>query len=83
MTQNSNPNFTRDDVLNMLSAVDSLIDGLNQIYNKYNNEPAPNSVAYREQDTFPDPESAKTAHYSGILSMETAGDHLMAFAACC
>lgn len=80
--QNRNPNLTRDDVLNMLSAVDNFIEELGQIYNQYNSEPAANSVAYQEQNTFPDSESAKTAHYSGMLSMESAGDHLMAFADC-
>jgi len=78
----SNPNLTRDDVLSMLSAINSLIERLSEIYNPYNNEPAANSIAYQEQNTFPDPESAKTAHYSGMLSMESAGDHLMAFVDC-
>ena len=82
MSSQSNPNFTRDDVLKMLSAVDGLVEGLRQIYNRYNNEPAANSIAYQEQNAFPDPESAKTAHYSGVLSMESAGDHLMAFVDC-
>lgn len=79
-TPNRNPNFTDEDVLGMLSSVHSLIDGTALIYNQYNNEPASNSLAYQEQNNFPNQELAKDVHYRGMLSMESAADHLMVFA---
>jgi len=64
----------------MVSVLHDLIDGTNQIYNAYNNEPAPDSLAHREQNSFADPELARDVHYRGIQSMESAADHLMVFA---
>jgi hypothetical protein len=79
-TQNTNINFTREDVLKMLSAVHDLIDGTAQIYNQHNNEPSPNSPAIKEEKNFPKPELVRDVHYRGILSIESAADHLMVFA---
>jgi len=78
--QNGNPNFTHEDVLNMLSSVHGLIDGTALIYNQYNNEPSSNSLAYQEQNSFPNQKLAKDVHYRAMLSMESAADHLMVFA---
>src|SRR5436853_4883368 len=78
--QNRNSNLTHEDVLSMLSSVHGLIDGLTLIYNQYNNVPAPNSLAYQEQNSGPNQELAKDVHYRGMLSMESAADHLMVFA---
>lgn len=78
--QNRSPNFTHEDVLNMLSSVHGLIEGMAQIYNQYNNEPVANSIAHQEQHGFPNPELARDVHSRGMLSMESAADHLMVFA---
>jgi hypothetical protein len=78
--QNININFTREDVLNMLSAVHDLFDRTAQIYNQYNNEPGPDSPAIKEQQSFPNPELVRDVHYRGILSIESAADHLIVFA---
>lgn len=79
-TPNKDLNFTGEDVLNMLSAVHSFIDGTAQIYNQYNNEPMPNSIAFQEQTSFSNKELIKDVHYRGMLSAESAADHLMVFA---
>jgi hypothetical protein len=78
--QNININITREDVLDMLSAVHDLFDGTGQIYNQYSNEPASGSLAHQEQNSFPDQEVIKSVYYRGIMSMEAAGDHLIVFA---
>jgi hypothetical protein len=82
MSNSQNQEFTREDVLNMLSAVNDFFDGSGQIFNQYHHEPAANSPAAREQKSFPNPGLVRDVHYRGILSMEAAGDHLMGFAAC-
>lgn len=76
----SNRNPTPEDVVNMISAVRSFIDETGRIFNQYDNEPASNSLAFQEQQGFPNQELAKDAHYRGMLSMESAADHLMVFA---
>jgi hypothetical protein len=80
----SSPNkiFTHEDVLNMISAVNDLFDGSGQIFNQYHHEPAANSPADQEQKSFPRPGLVSDVHYRGILSMEAAGDHLVAFTTC-
>lgn len=77
---NANLNFTREDVTSMLSAVHDLIDETARIYNRYNNEPAPDSLASQEQSSFADPGLVKDVHARGMLSIESAADHLMVFA---
>jgi hypothetical protein len=77
---NKNPEFTNEDVVNMLSSVHSLIDGTARIYNKYNNEPASASLADLEQKDLSNKGLAKDVHSRAILSMESAADHLMVFA---
>ena len=72
--------YSRENVLNMISAMRVLIDRSAEIYNKYNNEPAPDSIAIQERNSFPNQELIKDVHYRGILSMESAADHLMVFA---
>jgi len=74
--------LTRKDVLNMLSTVNDLFDGLGQIFNQYQHEPAANSLAVQQQTNFPNPNLVNDVHYRGMLSMEAAGDHLMGFTAC-
>ncbi|HMD89138.1 MAG TPA: hypothetical protein VKF38_08245 [Anaerolineaceae bacterium] len=78
--RNTISKFTYEDVLNMLSTVHNLIDGSAQIYNKYNNEPASGSLAVQERNSFSNQVLIKDVHYRGILSMESAADHFMAFA---
>jgi hypothetical protein len=80
MNAPTNMRFTHEDVADMVSVLHNLIDGTNQIYNIYNNEPAPDSLAHHEQNSFADPELARDVHYRGIQSMESAADHLMVFA---
>jgi hypothetical protein len=77
---NSRLDFTHEDVLKMLATVHSLINEISQAYNQYDNKPAPNSLASQELQTFPNQELIQSVHYGGILSMESAGDHLMVFA---
>lgn len=74
--------FTHQDVLDMLSAVNDLFDGSGQIFNQYHHEPAANSIADRELKSFPMPGLVTDVHYRGMLSMEAAGDHLVGFTAC-
>jgi hypothetical protein len=78
-TQNSDLNVGREDVLNMLSAVRSLLDETAQLYNQYDNQPAANSTASQEQKSFPNEELIIDVHSRGLLSMESAADHLMVF----
>lgn len=80
MSNTKGTNVTREDVLSMLAAVHALIDGLAEIYNQYNNEPALNSIAFQEQQSFPNPGLVKDVLSRGMLSMESAADHLMVFA---
>jgi hypothetical protein len=75
-----NKTFSHQDVVDMLSSIHILIDTTAEIYNQYNNEPAHDSLAYQEQNSFANPELARDVHYRGILSMESAADHLMVFA---
>lgn len=73
--------FTVDDIRKMLSAIQYLIDASMHIYNdKYSCEPSINSMAIREWNSFPDQEVIKSVYSRGILSMESAADHLMCFA---
>ena len=64
----------------MISAVHCFVDGMAQIYDQYNNEPTPSSIAFQEQTSFPDKELIKDVHYRGMLSVESAADHLMVLA---
>lgn len=82
MANSKSREFTHKDVLNMLSAVNDLFDGSGEIFNRYNHEPAANSVAARELQSFAKPGLVTDAYYRGMLSMEAAGDHLVGFAAC-
>jgi hypothetical protein len=79
-SQKSNSAFTQDDVQNMRAAVGDLIDGLPLIYNQYNNEATVNSLAFKEQNSFANKELIRDVHSRGMLSMESAADHLMVFA---
>jgi len=78
--QTTVPKFTYEDVANMLSSIHSFLDQSAQAYNAHNNEPASNSLAVHEQKSFPNQDLIKDVHYRGILSMESAADHLMVFA---
>lgn len=78
--QNEILNFASADVISMLSVVHEFIAESSRLYNAYNNEPAPNSIAMVEKMSFPDNEKVESVHYGGILSMEAAADHLMVFA---
>jgi hypothetical protein len=82
MASSKDKEFTHQDVLDMLSAVNNLFDGSGQIFNQYHHEPAANSIAAREQQSFPKPGLVTDVHYRGMLSMEAAGDHLVGFTAC-
>jgi hypothetical protein len=79
-SKNKDFEFTSKDVLNMLSAVERFIEEMARIYNQYNNEPASGSMAFQEQTSFPNNELIKDVHYRGMLSAESAADHLMVFA---
>jgi len=74
--------FTHEEVLNMISVVNDLFDGSGQIFNQYQHEPATNSQADQERKSFAKPGLVRDVHYRGILSMEAAGDHLVAFTTC-
>lgn len=80
MTPTRSELYSPENVVNMISAVRGLIQGSAQIYNKYDNEPGPESIASQERDSFPNRELIKDVHYRGVLSMEAAADHLMVFA---
>lgn len=72
-------NFTDIDVVNMLSVLDDFISETARLYNAYGNEPTSNSIAFLERTCFQDREAVESAHYGGLISMEVAADHLMAF----
>ena len=63
----------------MLSVVRDFTTETSRLYNSYDNEPAANSIAIEERISFPSHKSVETVHYGGLLSMEAAADHLMAF----
>ena len=71
--------FTGRDITNMISAIHHFTDETSRIYSQYNNEPAISSIALQEQTQFPNCELARGVHYTGVLSMEAAADHLMVF----
>jgi hypothetical protein len=73
-------NFTREDIKNLTINVHFLFEQTSQIFNKYNNNPASNSIAFQEIAVFQNPELVNTAYSLGNLSMESAADHLIAFA---
>lgn len=72
--------YTRENMLNSISAMRYLIDESALIVNRYNSEPATDSLAIQERNSFPNKELIKDVHYRGNLSMEAAADHLMVFA---
>ena len=80
MPINANKLYTREYILNSISAIRSLIDDSAQIINQYNSEPTIDSLAIQERNSFPNKELIKDVHYRGNLSIEAAGDHLMVFA---
>jgi len=80
MNTGTNIKFTDKDVVDMVSVLQNLIDGIAQIYNSNNDEQARDSVADLERNSFADPELVRDVHYRGIQSMESAADHLMVFA---
>ena len=67
------------DIESMISTMRNLIEETAQIYNKYNNEPTPESIARQQQNSFPNSALIEDVYSRGILSMESAADHLMAF----
>jgi hypothetical protein len=75
-------NFTAKDVLNMVSAVTSFIETSGEIYNRCPDEEIAESIAFREQESFPKQLLVKDVYARGGQSMELAADHLMAFADC-
>jgi hypothetical protein len=72
--------YTRENLLNTISAIRYLIEESAHIVNKYQSEPTDNSLAMQERNSFPNKELIKDVHYRGYLSMEAAADHLMVFA---
>jgi len=64
----------------MLEAVNHLIAETGTLFNHYQNAPSCESIAVQEQKNFPKAELVRDVHYRGVLSMEAAADHLMAFA---
>jgi hypothetical protein len=67
-------------VLRMIDAVNRLFSGTGNLFNQYQNEPSPGSIAAQERMNFPTPELVRDVHYRGMLSMEAAADHLVSFA---
>src|SRR5215207_2228019 len=67
-------------VLRMIDAVNRLFSETGNLFNQYQNEPAPGSIAAQERMNFPTPELVRDVHYRGMLSMEAAADHLVSFA---
>lgn len=79
-TPNAISQAIQQDVVEMVSAVKAFIDETALLYSPYENKPAIGSKAEREQSAPPFHDLAKDTHYSGILSLESAADHLMLFA---
>jgi len=71
---------TREHVLMMLDATNRLFTETGNLFNQYQNEPSPGSIAAQELMNFPTPELVRDVHYRGVLSMESAADHLVSFA---
>lgn len=71
--------YSREHVLDMISAMHDLIDGSAEIYNKHN-EAECGSIAVQELNSFPEPGLLKDVYSRGRISMESAADHLMVFA---
>ena len=80
MPKGRGESYSHEKVLNMISAMRILFDGSAQIYNRYKNEPTSESLAVQERKSFSNQSLIEDVHYRGILSMESAADHLMAFA---
>lgn len=64
---------------NNLFFLDEFLVESSKLINYYHNESTENSIATIEKNTFPNRELVETVHYGGILSMESAVDHIMAF----
>ena len=73
------PNFTTEDVKNLISVLGEFLSSISELIDKYNNEPSDGSLASQERINFPNETSVLNAHYGGFLSMETSADHLMVF----
>lgn len=67
-------------VVTMTDSINHFFNETGRLFNQYQNEPTPGSIAARERATFASPESVKDVHYRGVLSMEAAADHLVSFA---
>lgn len=74
------PTFTQEDINLMLSVIHNLFDESARIFNQYNLDPSSGSQAVQEIASYPNPDLVKDVYSRGMLSMESAADHLIAFA---
>jgi hypothetical protein len=72
-------NFNLEDMLYVFSAIDNLIEEGRKLIDQNYNLPFPNSIADIEINSFPDKIIIQDAHTRGIISLESAADHLWAF----
>ena len=77
--RNNDFNFTTEDVKNLLSANKTLFKETGQIFNQYGNKPLLDSIAFQELANPSFSKLADDVHSRGLLSMEGAADHLIAF----
>lgn len=63
----------------MLTVVDEFTAETSKLINLHHYSPAPGSIAESESNYFPNREHVESAYSIGIISMEVAADHLMAF----
>jgi hypothetical protein len=69
--------LTRHDVIEIVRALDDLIDHTGRFMNEFGNEPTQNSAAIGELNTFERSQSVMTALSQGALLVEVAADQLM------
>ena len=67
-------------VLAMANAINRLFSETGRLFTQYENEPLDGSIGAQERVDFPTPELVRDVHYRGVLSMESAADHLVSFA---
>jgi hypothetical protein len=69
--------LTRNDVIEMVSTLDGLIDSTSRFMEEFGGEPTTDSPAIAELNTFERSQSVMTALSQGVLLAEVAADQLM------
>lgn len=76
----SNKYVSIESIMSLVSLLDKVFEETAMKINHYNLEPLQDSIAIRERVLFQNPELVKDVQYRGVLSLESAADHLAVIA---